>query len=78
MEYVDNQQANKTESGFVMEEDMLSSSDKLPLKMQNASADPTSRMVPTNEVKIVRNQTSQKRNNNDFIRYSKEWISWRT
>jgi hypothetical protein len=26
----------------------------------------------------VRNQTSQKRNNNDFIRYSKEWISWRT
>lgn len=52
IDYVDtHQQLNETtQSGFVMEEDMLLSSDKMPPKMQNISADPTSRLVPTNEV----------------------------
>lgn len=55
---------------------MLSSSDKIPLKMQNASADPTSRLVPTNEVKpynkfetlYTKNLIQQTKNNTNFIR----------
>ncbi|KAI6197544.1 VWFA domain-containing protein [Aphelenchoides besseyi] len=50
IDYVDNQNRNNSSSGFVMEEDMLGSSEKLPLRMQNASADPTSRLVPTTDV----------------------------
>lgn len=38
--------------GFVMEEDMLESDEKqVPGLFQNASADPTSRLVKTNDVR---------------------------
>ncbi|KAI6242196.1 CRE-CPNA-1 protein [Aphelenchoides fujianensis] len=48
IDYVDNQ--NRTaSSGFVVEEDMLAS-EKLPAQMQNASAEPTSRLIRTNDV----------------------------
>ncbi|KAI6242130.1 VWFA domain-containing protein [Aphelenchoides fujianensis] len=48
IDYVDNQ--NRTASlGFVVEEDMLAS-EKLPAQMQNASAEPTSRLIRTNDV----------------------------
>ncbi|CAD5212533.1 unnamed protein product [Bursaphelenchus okinawaensis] len=50
MEYVDTHKNYlPSTSGFVIEEDMLES-DKQPYKTQNASADPTSRQVPTHEV----------------------------
>ncbi|CAD5216922.1 unnamed protein product [Bursaphelenchus xylophilus] len=49
MEYVDTHKNYlPSTSGFVIEEDMLES-DKQPIRTRNASADPTSRQVPTNE-----------------------------
>lgn len=55
IDYMENQRPPTGQSGgFVMEEEMLESDDKQPPEQfQNASADPTSRLIRTNDVRVL-------------------------